>query len=113
MVVILEPEDFEGWLTCPVSEAKERYCKQWHGEFVGEPKPLPKRPKKVAAPVPEPEPEPPPMSLLDLLLGEHDEEFGGDVVPPPKPKPRAKPKKLEPPKPPAGEPGLGETGDLF
>jgi putative SOS response-associated peptidase YedK len=37
MVVILEPEDFEQWLTCPVAEAKERFCKQWHGELVGDP----------------------------------------------------------------------------
>jgi putative SOS response-associated peptidase YedK len=46
MVVILEPDDFEGWLTCPASEAKNRYCKQWHGELVGDPMPLPKHPKK-------------------------------------------------------------------
>ena len=51
MVVILEPADFEGWLTCPVAEAKEKYCKQWHGELVGDPMPLPKRPKK-SPPVP-------------------------------------------------------------
>lgn len=46
MVVILDPADFHEWLTCPVSEAKVRYCKQWPGELVGEPAPLPKRPKK-------------------------------------------------------------------
>jgi putative SOS response-associated peptidase YedK len=45
MVVILEPADFEGWLTCPVAEAKERFCKQWSGDLVGEPAPLPKRAK--------------------------------------------------------------------
>ena len=45
MVVILESEDFQGWLTCPVDEAKAKYCKQWHGELVGEPAPLPKRPR--------------------------------------------------------------------
>lgn len=48
MVVILEPADFEGWLTCPVAEAKERYCKQWHGELTGEPMPRPKRAKTGA-----------------------------------------------------------------
>ena len=37
MVVILDPEDYDGWLTCPVAEAKERYCKQWLGELVGKP----------------------------------------------------------------------------
>lgn len=45
IVVILEPEDFEGWLTCPVEEAKARYCKQWHGALAGEPAALPKRPR--------------------------------------------------------------------
>jgi len=43
MVVILEPQDFEGWLTCTVEEAKARYCKQWSGQLVGEPAPLPGR----------------------------------------------------------------------
>ena len=28
MVVILASEDFEGWLACPVDQAKNRYCKQ-------------------------------------------------------------------------------------
>jgi len=50
MVVILEPEDFEGWLTCSVDQANGRYCKQWHGDLVGEPMPLPKRPKKASVP---------------------------------------------------------------
>jgi putative SOS response-associated peptidase YedK len=50
MVVILEPEDFEGWLTCPVVDAKERYCKQWHGELTGEPAPLPKRIRRDVKP---------------------------------------------------------------
>jgi putative SOS response-associated peptidase YedK len=50
MVVILESEDFEGWLTCPVAEAKERYCRQWHGELTSEPMPLPKRHKTGAKP---------------------------------------------------------------
>ena len=50
MVVILDPEDFEGWLTCPVSAAKSRYCKQWMGELHGEPAALPPRPKKPPPP---------------------------------------------------------------
>lgn len=51
MVVTLAPGDFEGWLTCPVAEAKAKHCKQWHGELVGDPLPLPKRPKK-SPPIP-------------------------------------------------------------
>ena len=39
MVVILEPEDYDGWLRCPLAEAKS-YCRQWHGQLVGEPAPL-------------------------------------------------------------------------
>jgi putative SOS response-associated peptidase YedK len=50
MVVILEPVDFEGWLTCSVTQAKDHYCKQWHGELTGEPAPLPKRPRRDAKP---------------------------------------------------------------
>lgn len=50
IVVILEPADFHEWLTCPVAEAKERYCKLWPGELVGEPAPLPKRPTTGAKP---------------------------------------------------------------
>lgn len=47
MVVILDPEEFEGWLTCSVAEAKGRYCKQWHGQLVGGPAPLPARPRSA------------------------------------------------------------------
>ena len=47
MVVILDPEQFEGWLTCSVAEAKTRYCKQWHGQLAGEPAPLPARPRSA------------------------------------------------------------------
>lgn len=43
MVVILEPKDFEGWLPCPADLAKGRYCKQWTGQLVGGPAPLPGR----------------------------------------------------------------------
>lgn len=43
MVDILDPEEFEGWLTCPVAEAKTRYCRQWQGQLMGEPAPLPPR----------------------------------------------------------------------
>lgn len=54
MVVILEPEDFEGWLTGSVAQAKEKYCKQWNGELVGEPAPLPRRSRKPPPPAPKP-----------------------------------------------------------
>ena len=47
MDVILDPEEFEGRLTCSVAEAKNRYCKQWHGQLVGEPAPLPARPRSA------------------------------------------------------------------
>ena len=50
MVVILKPEDFDGWLSCPVAEAKTKYCKQYMGELDGTPAPLPKRPKSEVSP---------------------------------------------------------------
>jgi putative SOS response-associated peptidase YedK len=43
MVVILEPSDFDGWLTCPGGVARDRYCKQWTDELEGVPAPLPQR----------------------------------------------------------------------
>jgi putative SOS response-associated peptidase YedK len=102
MVVNLEPEDFEGWLTCPVSEAKTRYCKQSHGELVGEPVPMPKRPKRV------PTPSSGSNSLVDLIAGHaprSDTGMSGAV----EPGPNTKVGKQVPPK----DPGLGTTGDLF
>jgi putative SOS response-associated peptidase YedK len=63
MVVILEPTDFEGWLTYPITEAKERFCKQWSGDLVGEPAPLPKRPKK-SPPIPPQKPTDPTGDLF-------------------------------------------------
>lgn len=48
MVVILRPDEFDGWLTCPVAEAKERYCKQYVGPLDGVPAPLPTRPKSAS-----------------------------------------------------------------
>jgi putative SOS response-associated peptidase YedK len=55
MVVILDPQDYQAWLTCSVAEAKS-FCKAWQGPLVGEPAPLPSR-KKVK---PEPKPAAPP-----------------------------------------------------
>jgi hypothetical protein len=69
MVVILEPDDFEGWLTCPVAPAKDRYCKQWPGLLVGEPAPLPKRGTGVVRASRDKPNEPPPGSspTVDLF----------------------------------------------
>jgi putative SOS response-associated peptidase YedK len=69
MVVILEPDDFEGWLTCPVAPAKDRYCKQWPGLLVGEPAPLPKRGTGVVRASRDKPNEPPPESspTVDLF----------------------------------------------
>jgi putative SOS response-associated peptidase YedK len=49
MVVILEPSDFDGWLSCPVAEARDKYCKQWTGELEGVPAPLPPRTRAYAS----------------------------------------------------------------
>ncbi|MDR7307943.1 putative SOS response-associated peptidase YedK [Rhodoferax saidenbachensis] len=103
MVVILEPEDFEGWLTCPVSEAKARYCQQWHGELVGEPVPLPKRPKRTATPRSDS------TSLLDLIAGDDELRSGAGMSGAVGPIQKTKRGKTLPPK----EPGIGTTGDLF
>ena len=68
MVVILEPEDFQGWLTCPVDEAKAKYCKQWHGELVGEPAASPKL-ASAAPKTPKVNPkEPPEMGAMEELF---------------------------------------------
>lgn len=50
-VFILDSEDFEGWLTCSVAEAKSKYCKQWHGQLVGEPALLPSRGRIAKEPI--------------------------------------------------------------
>lgn len=107
MVVILEPEDFEGWLTCPVEVARERYCKQWHGELVGEHMPLPQRPKK------EPKPSAPKAvdPSIDMFADFADEPLD---MPVPKPfKPRAKVVKKVAPNQPPEDPTYGKSGDLF
>lgn len=100
MVVILDPRDFEGWLTCSVDEAKPMYCRQWHGPLVGEPAPLPTRAKKM---VPR-DPLVPPVLNLDADL------FGpaSTIVKPPA-VPRGPAKKKPPPAPPTPD----TTGDLF
>ena len=42
MIVILDPADYGAWLSCPVAEAP-RYLRQWQGELLAEPRPLPPR----------------------------------------------------------------------
>lgn len=103
MVVILEPEDFEGWLTSPVSEAKAKYCKQWHGDLMGEPLPLPKRPKRVATPSSGSIP------LVDLIAGDDEPRSDTGMSGAVEPSPNTKVGKQLPPK----APGIGTTGDLF
>jgi len=107
MVVILEPEDFEGWLTCPVSEAKTRYCKQWHGELVGEPVPLPRRPKRMATPPANS------ISLVELIAGIDEAHRGTRASDTPLSKPRTKKSKPKAPNESLNPPGQGTTGDLF
>ena len=42
MVVILDPKEYQDWLSCSVADAP-RYFKQWTGQLAGEPAPLPPR----------------------------------------------------------------------
>lgn len=60
MVVILDPADYDTWLTCPIGEAKA-YLKQWMGPLDTYAAPLPPRAPRahsgqVIAPRPDPEP---------------------------------------------------------
>jgi hypothetical protein len=42
MVVILDANDYEEWLSCPVKEAP-KFFRQWEGTLLAFPKPLPGR----------------------------------------------------------------------
>jgi hypothetical protein len=42
MVVVLHPNDYAEWLSCPVEEAR-RFFKRWEGAMLCEPLPLPPR----------------------------------------------------------------------
>lgn len=42
MVVILDPQDYGKWLSCPVEEAPA-FFKQWHGTLEASPAALPPR----------------------------------------------------------------------
>lgn len=69
MVVILDGGQYGPWLQCPVAEAKS-FFKQWHGELVGEPAPLPPRAAKPKAPAVKKvvkQPPPPPMGSRGLF----------------------------------------------
>lgn len=46
MVVILDPEQYDRWLTCPLAEAP-KFFKQWMGQLDTFPAPLPPRAKKT------------------------------------------------------------------
>jgi putative SOS response-associated peptidase YedK len=46
MVVILDPEQYDPWLTCPVANAP-KFFKQWMGQLDAYPAPLPPRAKKT------------------------------------------------------------------
>ena len=54
MVVILDPEDYDDWLTCPVNQAPQ-FFRQWMDQLDTYPAPLAERPKKER-PASEPEP---------------------------------------------------------
>jgi len=48
MVVILDPADYDRWLSCPVDEAA-RFFRQWTGPLEAQPHPLPPRAPKAAS----------------------------------------------------------------
>lgn len=58
MVVILDPQDYEEWLTCSPDEAK-RFFRQWHGPLEAEPAPLAPRSAISAKAIPIENPENP------------------------------------------------------
>lgn len=45
MMIILDPEEYDDWLTCPVADAP-KYFRQWTGPLLTDPDPLPARPKR-------------------------------------------------------------------
>lgn len=45
MVVILDPKDFDAWLTCSVEESWQ-FVRQWHGELETRAAQLPSRARK-------------------------------------------------------------------
>lgn len=64
MVVILDPKDYAGWLSCPLEEATT-YFKQWQGPLEAFPAPMPPRaPKSSSVTTSRP---PPPPETDDLF----------------------------------------------
>lgn len=60
MPVFLEPEEYDGWMSCPLSEAP-KYFRQWPGPFKGFPEPkVPRAPKVAQPPAPPKLSKPPP-----------------------------------------------------
>jgi hypothetical protein len=47
MVIILRPEDYGDWLSCPVAEASS-FFKRWQGMLEASPAPLPPRAPKAS-----------------------------------------------------------------
>ncbi len=72
MPVFLEPEEYDGWMSCPMSEAP-KYFRQWPGPFKGFPDPkVPRVPKVAKPPAPPklpklPPPAKPPPAQGDLF----------------------------------------------
>jgi putative SOS response-associated peptidase YedK len=72
MPVFLEPEEYDGWMSCPLSEAPN-YFRQWQGPFKGFPVPKAPRVPKGAAPTANqklskpPRPTEPPSAQGDLF----------------------------------------------
>ena len=67
MVVILDPEQYNRWLTCPVAEAPS-FFKQWMGQLDAFPAPLPPRTKKTKpAEPPLADPDAPPAPTGNLF----------------------------------------------
>ncbi len=63
MVVILDPSEYDAWLSCPVNEAPN-FFKQWQGELEGWPSALPPRVAKPKAPPVAKPPAPPETGSL-------------------------------------------------
>lgn len=96
MVVILDPQDFEAWLTCPVEDAQDLYCKQWNGPLSTEPAPVFRSIRKK----PPPQPKPPKTVHREADLLGPAEDIPVPPPPPRGPKAPRKPKAPPPPPPP-------------
>lgn len=67
MVVILDPDNYAEWLSCPVPEA-HKFLRQWHGPLEGVASPPPPRaPRSAPAKRPQRRPSPPDGGTGDLF----------------------------------------------